>query len=175
MNILSGSLLNLRILSVQTGQTIGTTLGPVIQPDNLQIKALYCQTGTKDSRVILVTDIRQLSPGYIVIDSEDEIQDPKEIIRLQQIIETQFSLIGINVVTESGIRLGKVIDFSLDAGEYLVRKIHVKQSIFKSLLTDQLIIDRDQIIDVQPKQLIVREATAKNREHAIQASPVPTK
>src|SRR5438270_8826890 len=103
----------------------------------------------------MMRDVRQVAKDCLVIDSEDEIEEASEIVRLQQILETKFQLIGLPVLTESGHKLGKVEDYTLELASYRVQKLYVKQPIMKNLLLNHLVIDRDQITDVTPKQITV--------------------
>lgn len=175
MNVISGHLKDLNLISLQTGLSVGRTHEPVINPQNLKVEALLCTTEGRDMKALLMPDIRQITHAIIVIDSEDELQNPKDIIRLQKIIDANFSLVGAHVVSEQGTKLGKVCDYSVDTLEYLVRKINVKPPLYKNFLTDQLLIDRSQIVDVQPKKIIVRDAWLKEYSRAMRSSPCPTK
>lgn len=164
MYILSKQLQDLPIISLQTGQAVSVTKQPIINPDKLEITAFYCtDPHHKRNRaaVLLVQDIRQTAREGLVIDSLDEIEDPNEIIRLQPILEHRFDLLGISVINESSVRLGKVEEFTVNLNDFQIQKLYLKQSVFKNLLLNNLVIDRSQIIEVTTKQITVRDATVK--------------
>jgi sporulation protein YlmC with PRC-barrel domain len=72
-----------------------------------------------------------------------------------------FSLIGKPVVTAGGHKLGKVGDYSVNTDNMFVQKIYVNQSIFKSLNSSNLGIDRGQIVEITDKRIVVNDLTAK--------------
>ncbi len=163
MYVLASQLKNLPIMSLQTGQPIATIDAPVVNPANLEIMALRCGVGRlrRKESVILMRDIRQFASDCVIIDSFDDIEDVDEIVRLRDISEQAFDPIDKSVVNESGHRLGKVEDYTINLKTYMVQKLYVHQSLMKSILYNSLVIDRVQIIDVGPRQFTVRDATVK--------------
>jgi uncharacterized protein YfaS (alpha-2-macroglobulin family) len=138
--------------------------------------ALRCNLGggfRRQEGVILVRDVRQFASDCIIIDSFDEIEDAKEIVRLREAAERDFDPVGKVVVNESSHRLGKVEDYTINLKTYMLQKLYVHQSLMKSILFNNLVIDRTQIIDITPKQFTVRDASIK--EPILNAKPVPTK
>ena len=166
MYILASSMSNLPILSLHTGQTIGVVDAPVINPDNLQIVALYCGSGPwrKRTSVIMTRDIREIAREGLVIDSLEDIEDASEIVRLGSIVEQNYNPIGMPVVTQTGDQLGKIEDYTVDVADYRIQKLYLKQSLLKNLLLNNIVVDRSQIVDVTPRAIIVRDATAAANE-----------
>jgi len=163
MYALASQLLNLPIVSLQTGQTVAVAGRPIVNPDTLSLVALYCQAGRfrPGNAVLLVRDIRQVGSDGIVIDSFEDIEDASEIVRLGSVIQQRFNPIGIAVINESGQRLGKVEEYTVNLDNYQIQKLYLKQSVIKNLLLNNLVVDRTQIIDVKPRQITVRDATVK--------------
>lgn len=172
MQIFARQLLGLQVVSLQTGQPVAFLGEPIINPDNLELMAFRLQAGRDHgpSAVLLVRDIRQLSPDGVLIDSADELEDASDIVRLKDVLDRKFRLNGAMVVSESGTKLGRVENYTINPESSMVQKIHVKQSILRDLLMSNLIIDRQQIVDVTPRQIVVRDADIK--EPALAASPV---
>lgn len=172
MQILLGQLANLPVISLQTGQPVAYLADPIINPVNLELMAfkLMARRNQMPTSVLLVRDIRQLSPDGALIDSEDELEDSNDIIRLKEVINGRFRLLGTMVLTESGTKLGRVENYTINADNSLVQKLHVKQSLLRHLMTSNLIIDRQQIVDVSPMAIVVRDADIK--EPAMNAQPV---
>lgn len=150
-------------MSLQTGQPIATVLRPVINQLNLEVMALHCQFGRGKNQVgvILLRDVRQFAADCVIIDSFDEIEDAGEIVRLQKIMEQDFNPIGKQVVNESGQRLGKTEDYTINLKTGMLQKLYVHQSLMKSLLFNNLVVDRTQIIEISPKQFTVKDASVK--------------
>lgn len=168
---------NLDIISLQTGQVVGRLGEPIINPDKLEIMAFFVYSGwlKHQQSVLLTRDVRELAQNAVLIDSFEEIEDAGEIVRLKEVLEGNFKLLGIQVVNESGLKLGRVEDYTFDLASYKISKLYVKQSIMRNFLLNNLIIDRNQIIDITPKKIVVRDATVKKPLTVPTAPPLPTK
>lgn len=172
MYIMMSKIENLPIISLQTGETVALTGRPVFEVAKLEILALRCLSLSRKSRLLLLTrDIRQFAEDCIIIDTEDELAEPDDVIRLQASLKAGYTPIGKTVVSESSARLGVVEDYSVNVETALVQALHLRGSFFRSWIGGGLIIDRSQIIDITPHQFTVRDATMKSP--ALPAKPMP--
>ena len=75
---LSQLLLNRPILSLRASATIGHTLTPIINPNNLKIEGFYCRDrfDKKTDKVLLYQDIREILPQGIIVNDRDALTDP---------------------------------------------------------------------------------------------------
>lgn len=173
MFIFSKQLRQLPVISLQTGQRVATTTEPIVSPSLMAVVALHCDSVEKaDQPVITVQDVRQLARDAVIINSADQISEAGDIIRLQQLLADGFKLIGLATVTESGQRLGKVEEFTVELGNWAVKKIHVKPPLWKSLVAGSLIIDRNQVVEASRKQLVVSDAWVKDPMLAAVPKPI---
>lgn len=155
---LSESLLNKPIMSLRTGQPVGTALEPIINPNNLKIEGFYCTDRfSKEELVLLYQDIRDIIPQGFVVDDHDVLTSPNELIRLKDVMDIGFKLIGKPVVTVSKQRIGKVSDYATEMETMYVQKIYVAQSVLKSFTGGSLGIDRNQINEITDKKIIINE------------------
>lgn len=162
MNIPGSLISGLPIVSLQAGDVIGWLKKPVIDPDRLEIIAFICESASPKRTCVMVgSDIRQLAGDCIIIDSQDELAEPGDIIRLEPFLENAYTPLNKAVVTESGDKLGLVEEFLVGLETVEIEKLSVRRSLLRTWLGSALIIDRDQIVDVTPKQIIVRDATVK--------------
>lgn len=158
MLLLSKSLLNQPILGLQTGGQLATASSLIINPNNLKIEGFYCQDRFSKNQLILLTqEIRDVIPQGIVVDDHEALSDPEELVRLKQILDLQFELLGKTVVTISKERLGKVNDFAADSATLYIQKLYVGQSLFKSLTGGQLSIDRNNIVEITNRKIVIDE------------------
>ncbi len=172
MYSLASKLDSLPIISLQTGDAVAWVKQPIIDMATLQVIAFRCETLQQKQFLVLMTrDIRQLAADCIIIDSEDELSDPGDIVRLKSFIEANFSPIDKLVITESDQKLGSVEDYTINLETNRVQKLHVRQSLLKSWLGASLSIDRAQITDVTPRRIVVRDATIKAQ--ALRGEPLP--
>ncbi len=172
MYTLGSHLANAQVFSLQSGHAIAKVSGQIIEPSTLELAAFYVNSPKSPQTVVLARDIRRLTPDTVVVDSSEDLEDPAEIVRLQELIQRKFSLQGIKVVSESGQKLGKVGDYTVSLSTYKVQKIYVKPSLMKAFLANSLIIDRAQIVDVTNQKITVRDGTVSARGMAsIKALP----
>lgn len=157
---LSAALLNKNVMSLRTGQPIASVTAAIFNPNNLKIEGFYCQDRfDKSELVLLYQDIREVLPmGYVVNDHE-VLVDPSELVRLKDVLEINYELIGKPVQTISKHKIGKVSDYATETETMYVQKLYVSQSIFKSLTGGSLSIDRTQINEITPKRIVINEIT----------------
>lgn len=165
MMLLSDNLLEVPVMSLQTGAELARTAEPIIDPRNLTIVALYV-TGASletDPTVLHISDIREVSDiGYIVDDS-NVLMGIEGLVRLQQILDFNFNLIGAKVKDRNGSKLGKVSDYTFEPNSFVIQQLHISQSLMKSLSNVSNVISRQQIIAVTDKEIVVDVATIKDR------------
>lgn len=160
-------------MSLQSGETIATITDLIVDPGNLELVAFRCESSHTDLRqpLLLVRDIRQTALDCVIIDSEEELCEAEDIIRLKKLLELDFTPFHKIVITDLGRHLGHVEDFTINLDTYRLQKLYVKRPLWRSWLGASLIIDRMQIIDVTTKHFVVRDATLKSPSLATE--PVP--
>ena len=160
---LSASLINNKsVLSLRTGTPIATITAPIINPDNLKIEGFYCQDRfSKEQLILLYQDIRDVLPKGYVVNDHDVLTEPDELVRLKDVLEMQFELLGKPVVTTAKEKVGKVNDYATETETMFVQKIYVSQSLLKNLTGGSLSIDRTQINEITPRRIIINELMKK--------------
>ena len=157
---LSSSLLNKSVLSLRTGTPIATVTSAIINPNNLKIEGFYClDRFSKEELVLLYQDIRDVMPQGFVVNDHDVLAEPEELVRLKDVMQLGFELVGKQVVTTSKQKVGKVSDYAAETETMYIQKIYVAQSILKSLTGGSLSIDRTQINEITPRRVIINELT----------------
>ena len=155
---LSANLINRAVLSLRTGSPIAQVTGVIFNPNNLKIEGLYCQDRFDKRELILVhQDIREFLPNGYVVNDHDVLVEAEDLIRLKEIIDIDYQLIGKHVVTENKERIGKVSDFATEIETMMVQKIYVSQSMLKSFTGGSLSVDRSQVVETTPSKIIISE------------------
>jgi sporulation protein YlmC with PRC-barrel domain len=155
---LSESLLNRPVMSLRTGQPVATAIAPIINPNNLKIEGFYCvDSFDKQHLVLLYQDIRDIIAQGFVVDDHDVLTPPEELVRLKEIMDIDFKLIGKPVVTTSKEHVGKVSDYATEIETMYIQKLYVSQNMFKSLTGGNLGVDRNQINEITDKKIIINE------------------
>lgn len=155
---MSETVLAKSVLSLRTGSPIGEIIGPIINPNNLKMEGFYCQDNRdKKQLILLYQDVRDILPQGVVVNDYDVLAEPGDLVRLKDVLELQFELIGKPVETVSREKVGKVADYAFDATTMFIQKLYVSQSILKSLTGGNLSVDRNQIHEITPKRIIIND------------------
>ena len=165
MLLLDAQLINVSVMSLQSGTSLGSAAGPIIDPRKLQIIA-YHVIGPRiqEPSVLYTSDIREIGPLGLIVDNADTIITlDEDLVRLQEVIRLNFSLIGKAVFDENKKRLGKISEYTLESDGFFVQKLHVSQSVVKNLRSANLLIHRSQIIEITDNKIIVRAGSVKEQ------------
>lgn len=155
---LSETVLNKPVLSLRTGAPIAQVITPIINPNNLKIEGFYCEDNRDKRRLVLLyQDIRDILPQGVVVNDFDVLAEIDDLVRLKEVLEINFDLIGKQVETVTREKVGKVNDYAFESATMFIQKLYVSQSILKSLTGGNLSIDRSHIHEITPKRIIINE------------------
>lgn len=174
MLILASQIQDAPILSIRNGHPVAIAGKMLVNADKLEVAALFCKSpGWRgDNHVLLLRDIREYSRSGIIIDSLEDIEDIGEIIRLGDIVERNYQVNGKPVISESGTKLGRVEDFSVETIGNKIEKLYIKPSLLKNLMVNNLVVDRKHIIKAEDNQIIVSDASLTSPVEA-EVAPAP--
>ena len=145
-------------MSLRTGQAVATTTQPIINPNNLKIEGFYCTDRfSKSELVLLYQDIRDIIAQGFVVDDHDVLVEADELVRLREVLEIGYELIGKSVETVSKDKIGKVSDYATEIETMYIQKLYVSQSMLKSITGGNLGIERNQINEITDKKIIINE------------------
>ncbi len=173
----SAKLIGCPVLSLHLGGPIGRVTGEIVDPNDLRIIALNVsgpQTGDGDHGDILdVRSIREFSNIGMIVDSIDDLVSKGEVIKFDEIIDLNFNVIGLNVKTKKGRKLGKVSEYTFDPESMQIMQFVVKRPFMKSFMDPELIIGRSQIKEVNDYEIIVKEEEEKIKKESGKKDFVP--
>lgn len=163
MLLLGSRLIHTPVLSLQTGTELARTSIAVIDPRNLTIVAYELEGPllNQTPSLLRIADIRELSDIGMIVDSSDEFVAPDDVIKLQQIYEYHFQLIGLHVVDDKRHKLGKVTDYTLEVGNFVIEQLNIKRPLLQSLNDSELLVHRSQIVEVTDTEIIIRAADVR--------------
>lgn len=158
MQQLIGALINRPVMSLRTGGQVATATQAIINPDNLKIEGFYCDDKfSKKQLVLLSQDIRDHLPQGYAVNDHDNLSEPVDLVRLKKVLEIDFQLIGKPVYTTKRKRLGRVNDFAVEAETMYIKKLYVGQPLIKSLTGGQLSVERNQIVRITSKRIVIQD------------------
>lgn len=158
------NLLDVPVMSLQTGSQLAETTAAVVDPRQLTIAAFYVEgAGLEESPSILhPVDIRELSDIGMIVDDADKLMSLDGLVRLKEVIDFEFELIGLKVVDEHKRKLGKVSGYSIETSDYTIVQIYTEQSLLRSISTMSNTIHRSQVISVNNRQMVVQAPTVRD-------------
>lgn len=145
-------------MSLQTGARLAVTARPVIDPATLKIYA-YELTGpllAQTPSYLRTDDVRELGPVGMIVDSSDEFIIPEDIIKLRELIDLGFPLVGMAVIDEFRRKLGKVEDYTIDTKSFMVQQLNVKRGFLRGITDTGLLIHRSQIVEINDDAIVVQ-------------------
>lgn len=161
MLLLNTQVQNIPVMSLQTGAALGTATSAIIDPRKLIVTAYYVAgPRIQTASVLHTSDIREFGPLGFIVDGTESVMDlDQDLVRLQEVINFKFELIGKLVIDENKKKLGKVSEYALETEGFTIQKLHISQSLMKNLGSSKLVIHRSQIVEINDRQIIVRAAT----------------
>jgi uncharacterized protein YrrD len=159
MYILASEIASLPVISLQTGDTIARLHRPIIDMSKLEVAAFRCEDiASHQTYILLPRDIRQFASDGLLIDNEEELSEPGDVVRLAPLMNQDFNPKGKTVVSDLGRRLGSVDNYSINLDTRRIQKLFLKQPLLRSWMGTNLTIDRHQILDVSPRKIVVRDS-----------------
>jgi len=146
-------------MSLRTGQPVATTTEAIINPNNLKIEGFYCTDRFEKNTtlVLLYQDIRDIIAQGLVVDDHDVLTPPDELVRLKDVMDTNFTLIGKPVVTTAKEHIGKVSNYATELETMYIQKLYVSPTMLKSFTSGNLGVDRNQINEITDRKIIINE------------------
>ena len=167
MVLLGSSLINTPVMGIQTGGELARTKRAIIDPAKLTVIAYELEGPLvgKQAKLIRIADVRELSDIGMIVDSSDEFVEPDDVVKLKELYDLDFKLLGMPVTNERRQKLGKVIDFTIETAGFVVQQLTIRRPLFRSLNDTELLIHRSQIIEINNDAIVVHsEAKAPEPE-----------
>ncbi len=127
---------------------------------------------SEDEDILPVASVREFSRLGMVIDSVDELVGADDIIRIKEILDLNFSLPGLKVITRKNAKLGKVSDYTVEIGGWYIQQIIVQRPVMKALFDPELRIARTKIVEVDDYKVVVKDEHEKVKSKVEQVKPV---
>lgn len=145
-------------MGLQTGAELAKVSREIINPHDLSVIAYEVEGPTLDYNpsYLRVADIREVSDIGMIIDSSDEFVEIDDIIKLKDIYELHFQLVGKQVTDEKQKKVGKVTDYTIEIGSFVIQQINVHRPLLKSFKDAELLIHRSQIVEINDTTIVVK-------------------
>ncbi len=124
MLLLNEQVESVPIMSLQNGGQLGIATEPIIDPRKLQVIAFHVGgPRVNEPSVLHSIDIREIGQLGFIVDSADNIMVIDDsLVRLQEVLNFKFSLIGKTVIDDHKNKIGKVVEYSVESEGMFVQK-----------------------------------------------------
>ena len=148
------------VMSLQTGSELARTAREIIDPFNLVIVAYELEGRMLDQvpSLLRIEDIREVGSMGIIIDSVDELISPGDMINIQKIYDYRFELNNKQVIDEDNRKVGKVVGYTLEAGNFVIQQLRIHRPLLRSFGDTELLIHRSQIVKITDEKITVKSS-----------------
>lgn len=154
-------LLGTPVMSLQTGSELARTSKILVDPRDLTIVGYQLEGNMLDERpsFLMPVDVRELSNLGLIVDSSDEFVGLNDVIKIKQVSDFGFELIGLDVIDDKKHKLGKVQGYNVDSDSFAVQQFVVKRPLLRSFGETELLIHRSQVIEVSDTHIKVKSTS----------------
>ena len=146
------------VMSLQTGAELARTSKVLVDPRDLTIIAYELEGSMLDEHPSFLRpiDVRELSGLGLIVDSSDEFVGLGDVIKIKQVYDYHFGLVGLDVIDDKKKKLGKIIGYNVDSGSFAVQQLVIKRPLLRSFGETELLIHRSQVIEVDDSHITVQ-------------------
>lgn len=168
------SLIGKPILCLETNALVGTILDVVIDPDTGRVIAFKVSISLMTKpKIISCQDIVEIRNDCLIIAKESAVVEPKEILKINDILAKNLKVLGNWVKTKQGSWLGKVEDLLIESETLALIKIYVQGNAlnlgfkpFLGTIKENQIISADNIVKVTAAAVIVKNEVVPKKKTA---------
>ncbi len=166
MLMVGSSMTNFPVLSLHVGSEVARTKQAIIDPENLKIIAYtlegaIIQNDPEIGNILDLADVREISDKGLIVDSADVFTTREDVVKLDEIMSLDFNLVGLKVVDQRGKKIGKIVDYTIDSGSFMIYQLIVQRPVMSSFIDPQLTINRSQIVEIDDFKVTIKHSTSQ--------------
>ena len=166
MLLIGSKMIGMPVLSLHVGGEVARTSAAVIDPEDLKVIAYTLEGAIIKNDpdvgdILSIDDIREMGDSGLIVDSTDRFTTREDVIHFDEVMNLGFNLVGLKVVTQDGKKLGKIVDYTLDSGTFMIYQLIVQRPFMSSLIDPELTINRSQIVEVDDFKVTIKHEKAQ--------------
>lgn len=148
------------------GNPLGHLREAVIDPDNGQILGFTTNRrspfGAPTANLISPHDVIKWEKDILILGQRYEFHQNSDLVRVDRLFKSQKAhLLNKKVRTENGQKLGYVTDYNLNQNLKILASITCQKRFLRFFYYGSLIIRQKNIIEITPREIIVKDSTIK--------------
>lgn len=161
MSIKANTIIGLPVVSIETGAKINTIKEVIYDGINNQVKAFVVDEKGwfNGAKIIAMSDIHSIGEDAVMVKTENVILPASQHYdtSISSIANSENFLTKSEVMTESGKKLGRVVDIYFDFPSGIVNSIEVSEGLIENLKSGTKQIHIQDIITIGTDSLIVKD------------------
>ncbi len=137
-----------------SGQKVARIYDVVLNTDTGKVVGFL--TSPTGQKVLAPFDIIGWS-GALTVHDEEAILDSEEIHQVTEALKKGIRVFRNNVVTKSGEKMGRVIDFAINDKMFVLTRIIVAKAFLGLISYDRRIIAHKDILEIKKDKIIVKD------------------
>jgi uncharacterized protein YrrD len=155
------------VILFQERAKVGEIKELIINPEKGSLLGFVVYQYSGDDKVILLRNVKGFGSGVIVIDEYSSLSDIEDIVEIKKIYPKNPEIIKSRVYTESGQRLGKVHDVTVNLEGKKIENLYVEPTLGLKILSSQLIISEKKIVKIEKNKIIVSDGVVSIKDKKI--------
>ena len=154
MIYLATECINMQIISIAISAEVGRVSGLLVDPFRFSVAGFW--VASRKPVIVLSKSVRQIEDTRLFINSEDDLNAPKDLPRLRNVFKYDYQIPGKKVISTEQEYLGRAENFSFDEYDCKIAQIIARPPLLKRLTNRRLHFTRNQIEHVKSKTIEVR-------------------
>jgi uncharacterized protein YrrD len=159
----------LRVLSTKEGNEVGKVDDLVADPDLKKVSWLRLHTGGLfgNRNWVPTGAVHSVGEDVVTINSEADLLAAPNAPEAEALVSTDRGLIGKKAVTESGERLGDIVDYEFSAETFALTELYVALSM--NFFSEAVTIPADRVLTIGQDAVIVTANALKPADTGAEA------
>lgn len=155
MFIQASKLINLPIGALDTQSRVARLVDIITNPEDGDILGFLAKPAGLLSKfkVISKNEVVEIDARGLVIQSEETMVEPREIVRINEALNKNTKILGALAVTENGKSLGRIYDFLIDQSTLAIYKIYIRGT------WEDRILPFDKVVKIEKGRVIFADDT----------------
>lgn len=136
---------------------VGTVKQVIINPDTGEVAGILGMSFKKWTFAVPISEIEKFLLGAVLVSRVEAVSEPSEIIRIKQILDKNIKIVGLPVETESGQKLGRVRELTLNLKYNRLENLYVNPRGPIKIFSTELIISAKKIVEITKKKIVISD------------------
>lgn len=176
MQIMGSKLEKYPILSMHLAGKIAEVKLTIVSPHNLKVIGFLVDgpmIGREVGEVLDTQSVREFSRIGMIINSEDDLRMRGDIIKIEEVLNLGFDLVGKKMITKKGTKLGRIVDFVMDTESFMIMNLIVRRPLLKAINDPELVVGRKQVVEINNSFVVVKDEEEKIKKEVRKKDFVP--